>query len=80
MNAIEKKLQRLAISNDFYGFIGTLERSDIFITLRYKTTISRYGEEVVTVSGANVTENKAQYSKKGYFFDMKNQVLGCYLG
>lgn len=79
LNAIEKKLQRLAISNDFYGFIGTLERSDIFIILRYKTTISRYGEEVITVSGANVTENKAQYSKKGCFFDMKNELLGCYL-
>lgn len=49
------------------------------ITISYKTTVSKYGEDVVTVSGVSVTENKTQQPKKGYFFNMKNQVLDCYL-
>ena len=79
LNDIEKKLYSLAINNDFHGFLTILEHSDCVITISYKTTVSKYGEDVVTVSGVSVTENKTQQPKKGYFFNMKNQVLDCYL-
>lgn len=79
LNDIEKKLYSLAINNDFHGFLTILEHSDCVITISYKTTVSKYGEDVVTVSSINITKNQTQQSKKGCFFDMKNELLGCYL-
>lgn len=79
LNAIEKELQKLAINNDFYGFIEILEQPGILITISYKTTLSKYGQDVITVSGVKVTENKAQNFQNSYFFDKKNELLDCCL-
>ncbi len=79
LNTIEKELQKLAINNDFYRFIKILEQPDILITISYKTTLSKYGQDVITVSGVKVTESKAKNFQHNYFFDKKNELLDCCL-
>ena len=72
LNAVEKKLQKLAVSNDFYKFIEILEQPNILIKISYKTKLSRYGEDVRTVSGVSVAENKIQHAKESRFIYKKN--------